>query len=272
MKASLAAALLLVSCALLGPSCGSSAPGPQPGAKLPARQGAVSVMQDFGRRSSSAFFVAYEGALLDRAGCTQESVGDCRIGACRPSAADGGGDSTLKGTTFEAGPITFDFGTTTWMINPKADGVYESKREDIPVWQAGVPISVTAAGGGVPSFSATVLAPDDVAFTAPVYSSAARTVPRNAGLALAWTGGGVGEILANVTLQSSTQVVTVSCSFPSAPGSAVIPAAVLAKFPPGEGFLSAHPASVTEVSAGDWRVSVSATISTHMLFLKLLLE
>jgi hypothetical protein len=250
---------------------GSDSAGGNDGGGTRSRIGGVSASQTAGGKAgATAFFIESEGSIT--AGCTEEVEGSCSVSVCPRSVPDAGATSVAHLALFQAGMITISSGSTSLVINPGADSRYEGKTSDTPLWTPGAPISFVATGATVPAFAETLDAPSDVVFTSPQPSISLVSVPRGGDLAIAWTGGGKGEVAVSLTVETSATTHSITCAFASAAGGAKIAAAVLAKLPAGSGILLAYTRGFKQVTAGGWRLNLSATDVSGVLTLPFGLE
>jgi hypothetical protein len=80
-------------------------------------------------------------------------------------------------------------------------------------------------------------------------------ITRSQDLAVAWTGGGTGEMdFVLGTTNGSNPGPTLNCSFPANAGSGTIPTAALAMLPAGNGSFSASTYVFKDVDIGEWRI------------------
>lgn len=98
--------------------------------------------------------------------------------------------------------------------------------------------TITITGGGsvdVAPFSESVIAPNDIVLTAPDCSgfNTCVEVDRTTDLAVAWTGGGAGKVVARFAAASDTRDVNIFCSFDAAGGKGVVPSPILLKLGSG---------------------------------------
>jgi hypothetical protein len=122
------------------------------------------------------------------------------------------------------------------------DGLYGAYASgDSPLFFGGDTLKFTAAGGKeIPPFSTELRAPDGVVMLSPTFlPGITLKVPRSANLGLRWSGGLPGsEIrLSLVTNRSSTETVSIACTWPATAGEASIPKALLENLATGEGSL-----------------------------------
>jgi hypothetical protein len=92
-----------------------------------------------------------------------------------------------------------------------------------PIFQAGAPLSVSAAGADVPPFAAQLVAPTDVNLVSPPAGS---TIDTSTDLPIAWSGGATEEF---ITIEfGSNASGDVLCFFDSTLQTAVVPKEALA--------------------------------------------
>jgi len=184
-------------------------------------------------------------------GCTNTIVGGCTISDCS-AAADAG--TPPDGGQVSAGTLTFT-GLADGGVTLTATGSGYLQQIQGQLFVAGSALQVSSSGGVVPVFTAALTAPVSAVLTTPACPlSNCGMVSKAAGLPVAWTGGGTG----NISVQVFAAAGQVSCSFPAASGSATIPAAALAGIPQGVGSLLFSSTASTTVQAGLFPVVVSA--------------
>jgi hypothetical protein len=162
-----------------------------------------------------------------------------------------------------AGNVTITAGKTL-VLMPAAS--YIDNGQGL-LWTGGqdVGVKVDGASMGAPAFQDTLKAPSFVTVTAPTFVAnqpivADRTQP----LAVAWTGGSVGDV--RVTLVSATAGVStvVVCTFPSSAGSGTVPVSSLGKLPPTTmGGLTINGAVTRQQVVGEWTFMTDATSSAN---------
>jgi hypothetical protein len=251
---------------------GGNNPGPGPGTKVKA--GTVTMTQTVfsaaGTEVVSTVAAAgfYEGTLNASGSgdfsCKESKEGDCTITECDLGPTPDGGTETDAGTTKSphAGEIAIK-SASEMKLTPDADGKYEGKNEQSRLWTNGGDISVKAAGADVPAFEKSLKAPSAVKVTAPAWPAlgTALEIDRANDLDITWSDGGAGSVQAMVSSSSddNTKFATVSCVFKSDTGGAKIPKAALSKLIAGDrASIYVSAATIEEVTAGDWKVSVMA--------------
>jgi hypothetical protein len=206
-----------------------------------------------------AFFVAQAPA----SSCESRILGECRLVAC-PKAEPDGGIAPLPHRS-HAGGITLQPVGPPVALVPGPDGEYPSKVQDTPLWKPGDTVTVMAAGGPVPAFTGSLRAPEDIAVTepAPPKPAISVTIPRDADLALAWTGGTRGEVTFSLSPDDPAQIVTLTCTYPTTAGHATIGKEVLALLPAGRGLIAASVETSQDLSRGGWKLTYRLTGSAQ---------
>ena len=221
--------------------------------------GTVALRYADGQVSGLATFQPTSGAAATH--CT-----DANDGAC--SSADCSLDATYDGTTSfdrsaSAGTLTFGGGALAdgSVTMPFADGHYAFATFPSPgaPWKANDPITVTAAGGTVPAFTASVIAPAPAAvLTTPNLSrSTAVTADRATSLAIAWTGATAGPVVWILQSATTARIVSTTCTFDGASGAAEVPATVLARFPAGTATAIFAPINTQKITSGSYKIGLS---------------
>jgi hypothetical protein len=167
--------------------------------------------------------------------------------------------------------LTIAGGTGPITITPGSSGAYSyfSPSPGDPTITGGSALTVSGSGATVPAFTAAITMPDDIAVTMPAQPASFTTpiaVSRSADLAIAWTGGGVGDVSVVAEQQVSTNTFTmISCSFPSSAGSGTVPAAALADFASTDAggnpttVLTIAPLATQTVTQDGWQLRIYAS-------------
>ena len=194
--------------------------------------------------------------------CSTTTSGPCVLTDCTASGADAGASDGLSDPAgsirIEGGALPAGYGTSY-----QDDGTYAY--EETPVtgapWNVGDPITFTASGEWVPTFTATVPAPATSATVSTVDAgtdAGAAPVDRTQPYVVHWTGAAGGKVDLVVNSGGTTlHTVSAACTFDAAAGMGAVPAAVLAKMVAGPAETLLYPASDTTVIAGQYTVSVS---------------
>lgn len=198
------------------------------------------------------------------AGC---SVIDCNLAAPSPT----GQSAPSAGTITFSGPASVDLGL---MLTPTPQGRYEDAKREARVFAPGDLLSISAAGGDIPAFTGTVIAPSDIALISPkVVFPTKLVVDRTKDLATTWSGGGtsvVSVILATsrVTGGKPARGVYVSCEALASGGALTVPAAAVAKLEPTgtdvSGFVGINTYNESAIVAGSRTIALRASSSTTL--------
>jgi hypothetical protein len=177
------------------------------------------------------------------------------FGACTVSAGCTGGAPPSKFP--QAGRLHFALGTGSINLDPQANGWYGYSDISAPApWGPGDSLAVTAEGGDIPAFSASVVSP------APVQvADFGLTIDRHAPLVVRWTGNSPGWVTAN--LQWNNYAGQIRCSMRASAGVLVIPQEALALAGAGPGTMNIFDENVTTITAGKYTVLMSATIAAN---------
>lgn len=148
------------------------------------------------------------------------------------------------------------------------DGAYYPTVSSGKFFDPGDTIQVSAAGGNVPTFAATLVVPQPLTLVAPACLTAGcPNLERGTDLSIAWTGGEGGIVMADLTTRDPVtgDGVEIACTAPGTSHQMTIPKSVLGLLQPGTGngfgFLSVVPISRTRVVAGEWQVDVEVSPS-----------
>jgi hypothetical protein len=198
-------------------------------------------------------------AVVADPSCTVSTAGDCQIQIC-----DGGdaGASAPPGP-LSAGTIAVSGTASPVSLTPDPDGTYEpytSSSTGAPFIPPSGTIQVTASGGAVPAFQASVAFGGALTLTSPQISGISTTLP-SGDVPFTWTGGSTGDHL-QVFLSANaaadpTKTASVTCVFSG--GSGTVPASAMATMS-NLGSLGAGPLSTTSVTAGSFDVVVKAQV------------
>jgi hypothetical protein len=194
-------------------------------------------------------------------GCTTSTIGSCTISNCA-AAADAG--TPPDGGMVSAGALTItglaDGGLTLTpggMTLTLGGGYAQTIQGDAFV--AGAQLGVSAAGDRVPPFTAQVTAPTEATFTAPLCPAGiCPAISKAAGLSVTWTGG-VGTVVVQVL--GLAGIDQVSCEYPAAAGTAMIPATAFASLPTETVLLGLYTLNASPVQAGQFTVKFVASAS-----------
>lgn len=188
--------------------------------------------------SASATFLMSSGA------CARAFMGPCEVDTCSGAAQ----------TNVSAGTIQIFGATKAISLAPAADHTYAMQNSTTALFGAGDTLTFVAAGADVPAFTRSVTAPNKITITAPVQPGGPTlTVNRSSDLAVAWTGGGSGQVL--VALLSGADTGTSAyCRFPSSSGQGSVPTQVLQRLQGGMGGYAMAAIDDGETDAGMWAV------------------
>lgn len=125
-------------------------------------------------------------------------------------------------------------------------------------WQSGDVVHFEATGGDVPAFSGEATVPDAVTVTRPVLG-AGLELPRDADLAVTWTGGTHGRFAVALSTGSVGRTrFSVACWWNAADGQGSVPAAFLAPLPVGPAWLTALTYVQTRIEVDTWTLRLEA--------------
>lgn len=195
--------------------------------------------------SASATFVMSSGL------CARTFMGPCEVDSCTGAAQ----------TNVSAGAITIGGATKPVSLTPAADHTYMAQSSTTALFGPGDMLTAVAAGADVPAFSRSVVAPSKVTITAPAQPSAVTlTVNRASDLMVAWTGGGMGQVLVAL-LPGGASGTSVYCRFSSMTGQGIVPGQVLQRLQGGSGAFAMAAIDDAETDAGMWSVQVEAYVN-----------
>jgi hypothetical protein len=228
---------------------GDDEPGTTPDAPRPEHVGFISIQSYdamnipgqplLGGTASAGFF-------MNAAFCTTiQTMDECSVQQC---------NFTGTPPQVSAGAITITGAMQPITLAPMANNVYPTFTVMAALFRGGESLTVAAAGAEVPAFSHSLVVPAKATITSPVEPSTFLTVDRSRDFAVAWTGGGGGQL--QVALDGPGASQRLVCRFEASAGSGTIPASALALVPAGQGGFSMAATEITEVIAGDWAVEV----------------
>ncbi len=216
--------------------------------------GYITLEQCSGALCGSLEFVANAGFYPSTSsGCAPALVsGACQSFSCptpATQAAVSAGTLTLSGGSLPLGLSMAPGGMGTYTYS--TSGAY---------FTAGETLRVSASGGVVPPFAASVVAPGPVTLTAPAKSGTTYTIPTASDLALAWEG----PLLANGARMIVEGVDTASghyfdCLWDASLGRAVVPQTILAGFAGQTGaYLAYGSITTSKLEVGGYAIAISA--------------
>lgn len=155
-----------------------------------------------------------------------------------------------------AGDVTITGGAVPLTLTPDGMNKYaKQKSTTVDLHAGGETLTISATGATIPAFTRDLVAPSYLDVTSPVQPANNDPLPldRTQDLVFTWNGGGTGEFV--VLLGDSATSMT--CKFPTTPGTATVPAAALSMLEPGShGLFLMQAASTEVVTAGDWTVQI----------------
>ncbi len=219
----------------------------------------------------SAFFLPDTASAADPS-CTTTTAGSCQVQVC--DASDAGPSSTMGSVSAGTIGVT-GISPIPAMLIPDPDGNYEpfntqSTAGPIILPNSTVQFDVSGAGGGVPSFKASVPIGGLLTITSPKVSGLTTQLPSGGDVPFAWTGGIASDrlqVFLSASLGSdSSKSVNVTCAFSGGSGS--VPASAMAMMG-NTGSMGAGPLATTSVSAGSYDVTIDVqAITVVALFSK----
>jgi hypothetical protein len=248
-RTSLVVAAALAACNGAGGRGAADLGGVTPPPSCPAYpHGSVTLFRATGSTSMSAMFQKSSERT-----CMTATAASCSAMIFSPLAGDAGVPPLT-----DAGVISVAGGMMPVSQPPSSGGVgYPAFRANSLLWSGGESLSISAAGGEVPAFATTLVAPGATTLTTPAAKPTA--IARGSDLALAWSGSGIGLVdVALSAAMTGAPAVEVHCRFPLAAGHGVVPAAILANVPAGSMGAMVMTTMVPQtLSAGTWSVDVA---------------
>ncbi|HEY8038400.1 MAG TPA: hypothetical protein VIF15_01345 [Polyangiaceae bacterium] len=183
------------------------------------------------------------------------TVGPCTVGVV--CSTGGQQNAAGAGAITLTGPLT----PPTTLTDPGSHPYAEVDRPHISLFGDGETLQISATGGTVPAFSASLVAPTIATVVSPampdIESSNLLVLSGAADLTLAWTHGGAGQVgvlLAGGTGSTSTWA---SCAFTASAGSGTVPQAVIQTMA-SPGMLYVGVSNDTVVDSGGWGITINA--------------
>lgn len=227
----------------------------------PARWGAVQMIGLLGSGAGSttqisARFGDPEHPQMQAASpCDVSTFGACTVSTC-PADYVAPDNSTVASPS--AGKIAWSDGKTFMgELTPDALGRYAPYASATLGFSGGESLTVSGSGGDVPAFSTTVAVPLSLLLASPAADATGHLVsPKTQDLVLTFDRGMPGlDLYAQSMSNDPTTHSFLQCTFPSATGTATIPAAALAKLSTAHKILLTTAQKQT-VAAGDYSVVV----------------
>jgi hypothetical protein len=188
--------------------------------------------------SIAAAFRAFVAPTGAGSAPTQTTMGPCTATVIpTPPSSEAGTPMAVAG--LNAGTLTITgAGTpasTMLAYGPVASqqGVpgYTAASGSTALFAGGDTMTVSGAGGAdLPAFAAqSLVAPTQVAVTAPSCTGTCPDLDRTQDLTVAWTGAGAGKVVVTFETISDTQAVLLQCRFDATAGTGTVPATLLGK-------------------------------------------
>lgn len=208
------------------------------------------------------------GAGADMGGggakCNTTKDGDCTAMECDITPVDAGSSGAVGDAGVaklqHAGDITVASELDVTM-SPDDKGSYPYKTGQVKLFGSEQEIAVDAKGADIPAFATTLKAPTFITLTEPAWPAAGQqlTVDRANALAFKWDAGTSGDVMVSLSTVSSTKLASISCTWKASAGQGSIGTAALGKLTTdGQGSIAVNASSTSTVTAGDWKVNVSA--------------
>jgi hypothetical protein len=229
----------------------------------------------------AASFTAGGGSDSGSAASTVDAgLGSCTVSE-QPYPLVASSDTFVSAGTITiagAGP-TFTLLPSNGTLTPEAGSsvAYQLMVDDAGAVTAGENFAFVASGAVAPAFSANIDVPGAIHMTQPDLDgvSPSLVIDRTAGVLLAWTGGGTGQVIFAINQTAHGMAVSLSCTYPETAGSGVVPADLLANLTPTSEIdagslrsttLSLSTSSTETITTGGWRVVASITVVSLAAF------
>jgi hypothetical protein len=240
---------------------GCSAGGGQPAVSMPdladgialdggvvplIKIGAVGLAESQSGGGSATETAVFQDLTGTNDACARTVFGTCHLSIC---------DFTSSPPDESAGDITFSDGASI-SLTTSFDGRSYLAMQNRLAWSPGSTITISAAGGTVPAFSATLGLAAPPTFSAPPPGT---TIDRASDLPVSWQVTGDGNVFF-VLSTGTARSWDLSCVFPAAAGAAVVPASLLAQLPAGRAAMQGGGGDRQILAIGDWQVSATVAI------------
>jgi hypothetical protein len=183
--------------------------------------------------------------------CTITVSGPCHYISC-PS-----GRSSISPTN--AGTITVSSGSSSVALIPQfGNGGYTTVpgSSTHPFFAPGASINVSASGGPVSAFTASLSGPSAIAIVSPTDDSL--QINRSQDFPISWSGTSGGDVIFQIEGLPPENLPSLECLFDGSGSSGTIPAAALGLVPAGDYNAHLFTRSRSIVSAGGWDVLIDA--------------
>lgn len=186
------------------------------------------------------FFIGPGGTAASPCTYTSTTLPSCQIVHCpKPDLgmfdmADSTPDMAVSSVP-HAGTITasgFSGTPSSFSLTPGPGGVYSLFNVNASLWVGGETLTIDAAGGDVPAFNQTLVAPSQIRVTSPV-ASAVTPLHQGDSLTLAWKGGTFGEAVVTFTADGSAELVSMICTASASAQTLTIPSTTVSQLPVG---------------------------------------
>ena len=158
----------------------------------------------------------------------------------------------------DAGVITITGGKVPVTLTPNAMSAYALVSDPAKdLFDGGEMITITAAGGTVPAFTASLTASVGVDVTLPLEPPNKGPLPvdRTSDLVFTWNNGGPGDVIVFLNDGVGSRVY---CTFSSAAGTGTVPKAALAKLSAGsKGSFGVASITLKTVTVGSWPIQLA---------------
>src|SRR5450432_3131308 len=226
---------------------------------------ATAVATVFSNNAGASFFDGPGNSFPK--GCQRQVVGACQVLLC--DYTNGGDQSPPPGAVTSAGILTV--GGTTPMLSLEYDagtmlyGAVPAVPTNQLLFAGGDTITFAAAGGDVPAFADSVVAPTPLTVTSPALPSDF-SIDTSKDLVFDWTGSSVGALSFNlrtttVSGGATTATSFVSCHFPASAQTGTIPKAQLQQLTKTDAtttaILGTDLSNTKEAPAGDYLVHLA---------------
>ena len=193
------------------------------------------------------FYANFTTASSQTEGCTVTTSNGCALYDCQTTGTSQGvsaGTLTLSGGSIGA-PIP---------VTPDSTEAYQYETSGL-LFSPGQTLTVSASGATVPAFGPiSVLAPASASLLLP---KAPYTVDLKQNLAVQWAGGAAGSEFILEGLSDSSESYFL-CQWDAAPGSSIVPAAIVSGVGSGSGYLVYGQYSSATLTAGGFAIYDSA--------------
>lgn len=207
-------------------------------------------------------YATFMMGVLPPSPCVLTFTAHCQAADCTIPSADAGSPPVTY-SLVSGGTVTVAGGAMPLTMTPTSGGYYAPVPSSAQaLFSGGETLTLANSGAVAPASSMTVVAPSPSTITTPA-AATSYTITRSNGFALAWSGGGPGDLTFTIqsgfpSAQPGSKYGSVTCTFPVADGQATVPPSALAALPAGSAFFQLTVSHTVSTTVGDWLMNAVA--------------